>query len=344
MMYQEIHTKLGVPFAESALCIILFENATLDHLTMFSLITFVPLFVLLICLVSTKAKEIPASFILIDSNSNNPIGPLPLNLSYVTIRSSTHLFNIEYKPPVNDDVDDINTTSTLNATNITNTTSTTNTTNTTNATSATNATSTTYQSVRFTFDTYNRSYCDTKPPYLLYGYANGTTYGRELFLGERYLTATPYTGLYCRGNAGPTLERRPQIVSGCNVEFVTKRLATRKRIFEIPQGAVLPSHPCNETVQTYKTNFKAKVLCGFPIKSVLIKLYNNTEDGRMVYVHQLTSYSYPHYLFGYRTDYLPGANVRPGNYTIQATINNIPHPAVNFSIVESCFNYTAIHA
>ncbi len=307
---------------------------------MFSQTTFVTLFSFLICSVLTKAKEIvPASFILIDSNSNNPIGPLPLNLSYVTIRSSTHLFNIEYKPPIDDGKGDTDTTiSTIISTIITNSTATTNSTNTTNTTS------TTYRSVRFTFDTYNRSYCDSKPPYLLYGFSNDTTYGREIFLGERYLTATPYTGLYCRGNAGPTLERRPQIVSGCNVEFVTKRLATRKRIFDITQGAVIPSHPCNENVTTYLTNLKAKVLCGFPIRSVLIKLFNNTEDGRSVYVHQLTSYSYPHYLFGYRTDYLPGANVRPGNYTIQATINNIPHPAVNFTIVESCFNYTAIHA
>jgi hypothetical protein len=259
-----------------------------------------------VAMAQDQVNVTPATLTLIDANINRSVGELQANLSYITIRSSSHLFNIEYKPPSSD-------------------------------------TGPNYQSTRFTFDTYNRSYCDTTPPYLLYGFANGTTYGREFFLGKRYLTATPYTGLKCTGTVGPTLHH-PFTVSGCLVDFVTKRLATRKRIFEIPEGAVLSSHPCNETIETYKLNMKARVWCGFPIKQVKIELYNNTADGRRTLVAQNTSFAYPYYLFGYRVDYLPGANVRPGNYTLVGTINNIPHPPVNFSILEKCFNYTAIHA
>lgn len=275
---------------------------------MFSYNAYVILLSLLLCGTLAKAQVIavPASLTLIDSNNHHPVGPLQSTLNYITIRSSSHLFNIEYKPP-------------------------------------SNVTSPKYQSTKFTFDTYNRSYCDSSAPYLLYGFANGTTYGRELFLGRRYLTATPYTGLGCTGVIGPTLAR-PFNVSGCLVDFVTKRLATRKRIYEIPEGAVLSSHPCNETMESYKLNMKARVSCGFPVKQVKIELYNNTIVGRSTLVMQSTSFAYPYYLFGYRTDYLPGANVRPGTYSLVATINNIPHPPVNFSIVNKCFNYTAEHA
>jgi hypothetical protein len=146
------------------------------------------------------------------------------------------------------------------------------------------------KSVRVTFDRPKRSFCERKTPYSVFGDSNGNFFIATIPLGSHLVTATPYTGSGCTGNAGVPLQQEFKVTRCCPL-YQVYDVSLKQYGFYIAADDSFSNLPC-------KVNIFADVSCAFA-EAVTLVLRNRITNK---IVHERKERSAPYFLFGNRND------------------------------------------
>jgi hypothetical protein len=208
-------------------------------------------------------------------------------------------------------------------------------------------------SVRMTFDNPNRTFCENKAPYAMFGDSKGDFYNATIPLGSHLATATPFGLPGCRGPPGIPIATNFDVEVGCDF-FLYAHDTGAYGWNDIPDDSGCPlggsqgyyrfnvffgdvpsfnvsALPCN-------VNIEYRPSCGFDVRVVRMTLHNAVTKE---VVHERTDREFPYFLFGTRTvsstPYGPlyaasNNSIAPGSYTLTIVVNGIQQPTFNLFV------------
>ena len=183
------------------------------------------------------------------------------------------------------------------------------------------------ESVRMTFDNPPRSFCDEAAPYSVFGDSNGNYFDGDIRIGSHLVTATAFAQSGCQGTAGTELSQSFEVV-GCGIYFDIYDARDESLFSFLDWGIEVPSLPC-------EVNIEALAYCGFPVGAVRMELRNAATN---TVVTTRTETVPPYFLFGDDNQgNIASGSIAPGAYSIQAWIDGIEHPSLNFTVADACF-------
>jgi hypothetical protein len=165
------------------------------------------------------------------------------------------------------------------------------------------------KSVRVTFDNPPRNFCESKPPFSVFGDSNGDYFNATIPVGDHLVTATPYNQTKCKGTAGPT-QNLAFSLGGCILDTSFFDVA-----YNVTAGNIyyLEYVPCS-------LNIEAKIQCGFPVTKVKLELRNTVTNTLLVSRNQRAA---PFYLFGDVKGKPLSGTLPPGEYTLSVIVDGI---------------------
>jgi hypothetical protein len=204
-------------------------------------------------------------------------------------------------------------------------------------------------SVRMTFDNPNRTFCEQKAPYSVFGDSKGDFYNATIPVGSHLATATPYGLSGCRGSPGITVATEFRVDS-CTFSFHAYDTAREWNVnrdscelgSSFSYGDGLPPNTLLSFITSAipcKVNVEFSAACGFDIRFVRMTLRNAVTN--MVVYESKTNGTGPFFLFGTQvvrsnpgvTTYAASNySIAPGSYTLAAVVNGIQHPPTNILI------------
>lgn len=193
------------------------------------------------------------------------------------------------------------------------------------------------KSVRLTYDNPKRNVCDQKAPYSVFGDSNGDYNNATIPLGQHRVTATPYAQPNCTGKAGTTIAQDFR-VTGCSTYYVIGFDAAGQYAVFRPFTSEHISSRLNEkhTKLPVMISLKCKVSlsaegsCGFHFQSMQTEL-RNAINGELIASKEFSGGR----AFSFFGRVISNRHLPAGSYSLRTVINNVRHPAMNFTVVNT---------
>jgi hypothetical protein len=187
---------------------------------------------------------------------------------------------------------------------------------------------TTTKSVWFTFDNPRRSYCEQREPYSVFGDKNGNYINATIPLGQHVVTGTTYAAANCKGPAGRTTSHTFD-VQGCAVPYFIATVLRNNLPYdcEYLENGYYFNDPY-DVIPSRNINIYTISDCNGPVTFTL----RNAISTKIVL--STTRTVAPFYLFGINGTTPNSGYIKPGNYTLEVSVDGIKHPPIEFGTVD----------